>query len=70
MNAPLREKQPLGNEDLNPHVPLGALARLQRHHAGVHSIPNLAERVGKVELVLDRHKFLRGNGLLPPDLVG
>src|ERR1035438_8137360 len=38
-------------------MPLGALARLQCHHAGVHLAPLLAERVGEVVLVLDGYKF-------------
>ena len=41
-------------------MPLGAFARLQRHHAGIGRAPFLAEGVAEVVLVLDGHKLLGG----------
>src|ERR1017187_4076864 len=44
---------------MHPHVPLGALSRLQRHHAGAGRAPLLAEGVAEVVLVLNGYEVLR-----------
>ena len=54
------EKARLRHKNVQAHMPLCVLCRLQRHHAGVHSVPFLSERVGEVVLVLDGYKFLAG----------
>ncbi len=54
----LRHKHP------QPHMPLRALARLQRHHPGVHLAPLLAEGIGEVVLVLNGHKLVVGGAYI------
>ena len=51
----------LRHEDLEADVPLGALAGLERDHAGIDLSPLLAEGVAEVVLVLDGDE-LRGGG--------
>jgi hypothetical protein len=53
----------LRDEDLEPDMPLGALAGGEGDHVGIHVAPLLAEGVGEVELVLDGDKVLGGRGV-------
>ena len=50
-------------KDVQADVPLGALAGLERDHAGVGLAPLFAERVAEVVLVLDGDKLLGGRGV-------
>jgi len=52
-----------GSKEFKTNPPSDGLVGLQRHHSGVHPIPDAAERIGKIELIFDSRKGLIGRSI-------